>query len=193
MNMLNNKKILVTGGSGFIASHLVNRLLKMGAEIYITTKYNSVFDNIRLMNIWENLNIIEIDLRNMDSLNQLKTIKPDIIFHMAAYNHVGDSFLHSSEAINSNAVATANLLNSYNDYELFVYMSTSETYGKQNEVPFTEEMKPFPISPYAVGKYTGEIYALMMNHVYKYPITVLKPFNTFGPFQSASDYWGNYN
>ena len=183
--MLVNKKILVTGGSGFIASHLVHRLRKMGAKLYITTKYNSLIDNIRLMNTWENLNIIEIDLRNTDSLNQLKTIKPDIIFHLAAYNHVGDSFLHSSEALNSNAIATANLLNSYNDYDLFVYMSTSETYGKQNKVPFTEEMKPFPISPYAVGKYTGELYALMMHHVYKYPITVLKPFNTFGPFQSA--------
>ena len=182
--MLINKKILVTGGSGFIASHLVNKLKELGADVYITTKYNSLIDNIRLLHLWDDVNVIELDLRNYDSLSQLNKIKPEIIFHMAAYNHVGDSFLHISEALNSNAVGTSNLLESYKDYELFIYMSTSETYGKQESVPFKENMIPFPISPYAVGKYSGELYALMMHHVYKLPITVLKPFNAFGPFQS---------
>ena len=119
------------------------------------------------------MNIIEIDLK-YTFFKSIENNQTRYYFsHGSIYNHVGDSFLHSSEAINSNAVATANLLNSYNDYELFVYMSTSETYGQQNKVPFTEEMKPFPISPYAVGKYTGELYALMMHHVYTNPITVL--------------------
>jgi len=179
-----NKKILVTGGSGFIGSHLVKRLVEKGANVYITTKYDSVIDNIRLMNLWNDLNVIEIDLRNSDSLKQIKKIKPDIIFHLAAYNHVGDSFLHVSEAMKCNGIGTSNLLESYKDFELFVYMSTSETYGNQKTVPFKEEMTPFPISPYAVGKYCGELYALMMHHVYNLPIVVIKPFNTFGPFQS---------
>ena len=103
---------------------------------------------------------------------------------MAAYNHVGDSFLHVSEALHCNGIGTANLLECYRDYERFIYMSTSETYGNQTTVPFQESMTPFPISPYAVGKYTGELYARMMQHVHGLPIVVLKPFNTFGPFQS---------
>ena len=182
--ILKNKKILVTGASGFISSHLVKRLLKEGAKVYANTKYNSVIDNLRLLNFWEDIKVVEADIRNVDSLSQLKKVKPEIIYHLAAYNHVGDSFLHVSEALHCNGIATANLLECYQDYEKFIYMSTSETYGKQTTVPFQETMTPFPISPYAVGKYSGELYARMMQHVHGLPIVVLKPFNTFGPFQS---------
>ena len=179
-----NKKVLVTGGSGFIPSHLVKRLLTEGARVYVIIKYNSVIDNLRLLNLWNDVEVVEADISNVDSLSQVEKIKPEIIYHMAAYNHVGDSFLHVSEALHCNGIGTANLLECYRDYERFIYMSTSETYGNQTKVPFQESMTPFPISPYAVGKYTGELYARMMQHVHGLPIVVLKPFNTFGPFQS---------
>lgn len=179
-----NKKILVTGGSGFIPSHLVRRLVKMGSEVYVTVKYNSVIDNIRIMDIWDDINIIEADLRNIDSLKQIKSIKPEIIIHMAAYNHVGDSFIHPNEAMNSNSLGTVNLLESYQDYEQFIYTSTSEVYGYQESVPFKESMTPSPISPYSIGKYSGELYAKMKSHHQNKPITILRPFNAFGPYQS---------
>ena len=179
-----NKKVLVTGGGGFIPSHLVRRLVKMGAEVFATVKYNSIIDNVRLVDIWDDVNIIEADLRNIDSLSQIKSIKPDIILHMAAYNHVGDSFLHANESMNSNSIGTVNLLESYQDYELFVYTSTSEVYGYQDSVPFEESMLPSPISPYSVGKYSGELYARMKADHQNKPITVLRPFNAFGPYQS---------
>ncbi len=105
-----NKKVFVTGGSGFIASHLVKRLLKEGARVYTNTKYNSVIDNIRLLNLWDDIEVVEADIRNVDSLSQVKKFKPEIIYHMAAYNHVGDSFLHVSEALHCNGIGTANLL-----------------------------------------------------------------------------------
>jgi len=89
---------------------------------------------------------------------------------MAAYNHVGDSFLHVSEAMQCNAAATANLFQAYRDFGKLIYISTSEVYGYQTSVPFHEEMTPFPISPYAVGKYSGELYAKMMHHVYNLPL-----------------------
>ena len=66
MNIV-NKKILVTGGSGFIPSHLVRRLVKIGAEVYGTVKYNSIIDNIRILDVWDKVNVIEADLRNIDS------------------------------------------------------------------------------------------------------------------------------
>lgn len=179
-----NKKILVTGGSGFIPSHLVRRLVKMGSEVYITVKYNSVIDNIRIVDIWDDINIIEADLRNIDSLNQIKSIQPEIIIHMAAYNHVGDSFIHPNEAFNSNSLGTVNLLESYQDYEQFIYTSTSEVYGYQDSVPFKESMTPSPISPYSIAKYSGELYAKMKSHHQNKPITILRPFNAFGPYQS---------
>jgi nucleoside-diphosphate-sugar epimerase len=182
--VLKGKRVLVTGGSGFIASHLCRRLLAEEAILYVTTKYNSMVDNIRLAAQWGDIRVIEADLRNTDSLAQLRSIKPEIVFHMAAYNHVGDSFLHVSEAIDSNAKGTANLMEAWQDYERFVYISTSEVYGYQESVPFTETMFPQPMSPYAVGKYAGEIYARMKFRSAGKPVAVLRPFNAFGPYQS---------
>ena len=88
MKNLKNKKILVTGGAGFIGSHLVKRLLKLGSKVFVTVKYNSVIDNPRLVGIWDDLNIIETDLRNTDSVSDLSNYNFDLVFHLAAYNHV---------------------------------------------------------------------------------------------------------
>jgi len=181
---MKNKKILVTGGGGFIPSHVVRRLVKRGHDVSVLVKYNSLIDNIRLVDVWDNINVIEADLKNLDALQQINSLKPEIIIHMAAYNHVGDSFINANEALISNGVGTANLLNSYEDYELFLYTSTSEIYGYQTSVPFVETMNPAPISPYSIGKYTGELYARMLATEQNKPIAILRPFNTFGPYQS---------
>lgn len=184
MGYFKNKKVLVTGGSGFIASHLCRRLVMEGAKVFVLTKYNSVIDNVRLADIWHRITPVEADLRNSDSLKQIRFFEPRIIYHFAAYNHVGDSFTNVSEAIDVNSKGTVNLLDAYDDYDKFVYISSSEVYGFQRKVPFSEASPPFPISPYSVGKYSGELYARMKWHVYKRPIVVIRPFNAFGPYQS---------
>ena len=181
---MKNKKVLITGGSGFIGSHLTKRLVNLGADVSVTVKYKSIIDNVRLSPIWNNLNIIEADLRNTDSLKPLSKKHFDIVFHLAAYNHVGDSFIHVNESLMSNAIATANLLESDIDFGRLVYTATSEIYGYQENVPFNEDFLPFPISPYAIGKYSGELYARMKNHENNMPIVFIRPFNTFGPYQS---------
>lgn len=179
------KKILITGGSGFIGSHLTRYFVKSNAKVAITTKYDSVFDNIRLSDVWNKITVIESDLRNIDSINKIKKFNPDIIFHLAAYNDVGGSFNNYSESLNSNIIATANLLETIDGYEQFIYISTSEVYGYQsNKVPFVETMKPQPISPYSIGKFSGELYANMHMSFYKKPIKIIRPFNAFGPWQS---------
>lgn len=184
MKGLTKKKVLVTGGSGFIASHLCRSLIRQGARLYVLTKYNSVIDNIRLSDIWGRTTMVEADIRNPDSLKVIKNIRPDLVYHFAAYNHVGDSFQNISEAIDVNSKGSVNVLDAYEDYERFVYISSSEVYGFQERVPFSEDMTPFPVSPYSVGKYSGELYARMKHHVYGRPIVILRPFNAFGPFQS---------
>ena len=181
---MKNKKILVTGGAGFIGSHLTRRLVELGAQVSVLVKYKSIIDNVRLSSLWDQITIIEADLRNVDSLRQLKEKSYDIIFHLAAYNHVGDSFLHVNESLMSNTIATANLFEFAPDYKTFVYTATSEVYGLQNNVPFNEEFMPFPISPYAIGKYGGELYARMKRHQTDKDIVCIRPFNTFGPYQS---------
>ena len=118
---LKNKKILVTGASGFIGSHLVKYLIKQKAKVYIIVKYNSVIENIRLKNYWNKINVIESDLRNLDSILKFNSLKFEIIFHLAAYNHVGDSFGNYQESFSSNLISTCNLIE-YGPYSRkFIY------------------------------------------------------------------------
>lgn len=182
---LRKRKVLVTGATGFIGSHLTSRLVREGADVFILTRYKSIVKSIRLLDVWDKINVIEADIKNIDSLKQIQRAKPDIIFHLAAYNHVGDSFTHVNEALKTNCIGTANLLEAYDGYDRFVYVSTSEVYGYQQEVPFQEDFQPQPISPYGIGKYAGELYCNMRMTMQDYPIVILRPFNTFGPYQSA--------
>jgi UDP-glucose 4-epimerase len=182
---LRGKKVLVTGGAGFIGSHLVRRLLAEGAEVAVQVKYNAVIDNIRLAPIWRDIRVIEADLRNPDSLQQIGKLAPEILYHLAAYNHVGDSFLHVAEAVDSNGMGSVNVLEAYEGYERFVYVSTSEVYGFQTQVPFHEDATPAPLSPYAIGKYAGELYARLKSRSFDRPIVMIRPFNVYGPYQSA--------
>ena len=181
-----SKRILVTGGSGFIGSHLVHRLLDSGAEVAVTVRYGNVMKNERLRDIYSHIRVIEADLRNRGALAQVREFRPSTVFHLAAYNHVGESFTQVEECFDVNAKGTANLLDSCGDVEKFVYMSTSEVYGHQNSVPFVESMNPEPISPYAITKYAGELYCRMKQRIAGMgSIIILRPFNTFGPYQST--------
>ena len=182
---LRGTRVLVTGGAGFIGSHLVKRLLAEGADVTVQVKYNSVIDSVRLAPIWKDIRPLEADLRNPDSLVQIQTIAPEIVFHLAAYNHVGDSFRQVDESVGSNAQGSTHLLEAYEGYERFVYVSTSEVYGYQTEAPFREDMTPAPLSPYAVGKYSGELYARLKWRSLKRPVVIIRPFNAYGPYQST--------
>ncbi len=183
---MTKKRVLVTGGSGFIGSHLVHRLLSSAAEVAVTVRYGNVMKNERLKDVYSGLRIIEADLRNRGALTQVREFRPDVVFHLAAYNHVGESFTQVEECFDVNAKGTANLLDICGEAERFVYMSTSEVYGKQDSVPFIETMCPVPISPYAITKYSGELYCRMKQRIGGgSSIIVVRPFNTFGPYQST--------
>lgn len=183
---MKDKRVLVTGGSGFIGSNLVNRLLSEGAVVGVTVRYGNVMKNERLQHCWEDIHVIEADLRNRGALAEIQAFEPEVIFHLAAYNHVGQSFVQVEECFDVNAKGTANLLDTCPEIGRFVYISTSEVYGHQEQVPFVETMKPEPISPYAITKYAGELYCHMKQRIDgDSSIIILRPFNTFGPYQSA--------
>jgi len=177
--MIKNKKILITGGAGFIGSHLTHRLLKEGAKVYVTVKYNSIIDCPRLVNIWDKINIIETDLRNTDSVREMKDLQFDYVFHLAAYNHVGDSFKHVLENVNSNLISTINLLNNGPKIKKVIHMGTSEIYGSQIKLPFDVREKPNPMSPYAVTKFASELFSILKAKNSKKNLLCVRPFNTF--------------
>jgi nucleoside-diphosphate-sugar epimerase len=183
---MKDKRVLVTGGSGFIGSHLVHRLVADGARVAVTVRYGNVMKNERLRSLWDRLTVIEADLRNRGALEAVRQFGPDVVFHLAAYNHVGESFRQVEECFDVNAKGTANLVDVCDGVDKFIYMSTSEVYGHQTRVPFVEEMCPEPISPYAITKYAGELYCRMKQRMGgRTGIVVLRPFNAFGPYQSA--------
>lgn len=183
---MKNKRVLVSGGSGFIGSHLAHRLIAEGAQVTVMVRYDSVMKNERLRGCWEQIRVLEADLRNRGALAAIRNFAPEIVFHLAAYNHVGESFIQVEECFDVNAKGTANLLDNCGDAEKFIYMSTSEVYGHQTEVPFVETMTPNPISPYSITKYAGELYCRMKQRIGNAPaIVIVRPFNAYGPYQSA--------
>ena len=184
---MRGQNVLVTGGSGFIGSHLVNRLLREGARVAVVVRYGNIIKSERLRHCWNDIRIVEADLRNRGALEEVRKLKPEIIFHLAAYNHVGQSFTQVEECFDVNAKGTANLLDTAGrEAEKFVYMSTSEVYGLQERVPFVETMTPRPISPYAITKYAGELYCRMHQQIRNdASIVIVRPFNVYGPYQSS--------
>lgn len=176
-------KCLVTGGSGFIASHLVRQLLKRGHDVAITARYANLVKCVRLEDEWDAVAVFEADVRNRGALKLAAKWNPAVVYHLAAYNHVGQSFDNVEECFQVNALGSANVLDVFEGAHI-VYMSTSEVYGHQIDVPWEESMTPRPQSPYAITKYAGELYALMKQKL-GMPVQVVRAFNTFGPGQST--------
>jgi UDP-glucose 4-epimerase len=183
---MKDKRILVSGGSGFIGSHLVRNLLKTGAKVAITMRYGNVVENIRVAEYWNQIEVIEADVRNRGALQAIRRFDPEIVFHLAAYQHVGQSFIQVEECFDVNAKGTANIVDVCDKAATFVYVATSEVYGYQEGVPFVETMVPNPQSPYAITKYAGELYCRMKQRMgASTSMILLRPFNAFGPYQST--------
>src|SRR6202790_5437095 len=94
---MKNKRVLVSGGSGFIGSHLVKKLLNAGAKVAITMRYGNVVENIRVAEWWNQIEVIEADVRNRGALHAVRRFDPEVVFHLAAYQHVGQSFVQVEE------------------------------------------------------------------------------------------------
>lgn len=186
MASLKGLSVLVTGAGGFIGSHLTRRLVKEGARTCVLLKNVSQVKPVRLLDVYDQLSVFEGNLTDIGALrNILKVSKPEFIFHLGAYTHVGKSFTHVSECVQSNIQGTVNLLLALEDvgYQRFIYTGTSEIYGDV-AVPFKEDGPVNPISPYSVSKYAGELYCKMFHHAYGWPVVMLRPFNAYGPMQS---------
>lgn len=182
--ILRNKKVLVTGGAGFIGSHITSRLLQEGAEVI-------VLDNLvsgKLENIseyLEKIKFIQKDLRDEDALEEaLEGV--DLICHQAALRSVPSSVERPFEYHQVNVTGTLNLFLKAKDKGIkrIVYASSSSVYGERLDFPEKESDLPQPLSPYAATKLFGEYYAYLFTKLYGLEIVSLRYFNVFGPRQS---------
>lgn len=182
MEGFQNVRVLVTGGNGFIGSHLTSSLVDLNSEVYIITRSN---DTKNISEILDKIKFFKADLTDYQKLNKtIKDIQPEVIFHLASdVNASRDiSLLHQS--IDNNLNGTINLLNSLNsiNYKVFVNVGTCEEYGNA-KTPFTEDISPIPVSPYSTSKVATTYYCKMLHETQKFPIVMLRPFLTYGPRQ----------
>jgi NAD dependent epimerase/dehydratase len=180
--------VVVTGAGGFIGSHLVERLLDLGANVTAFVRYNSRNDLGVLQLIGERkrqLNIVAGDIRDLETVRNV--VKDgDVLFHLAALVGIPYSYVHASEAIKVNAIGTLNVLTATKDKGLrkVVITSTSEVYGSALYTPIDERHAKQPQSPYSASKIAADAFALSFYYAFDLPVAIVRPFNTYGPRQS---------
>lgn len=174
---------LVTGGAGFIGSHLVRRLLELGERVRVVDDF-STGHRSNLAEVEPRCELIEGDIRDRE-LVQHSVQGVESVFHLAARASVPRSVQQPLAAHEVNVTGTLNLLLAARDAGVrrFVYSSSSAAYGETPVLPKSEDMAPQPLSPYAVSKLAGEYYCSCFAHVYGLATISLRYFNVFGPRQ----------
>jgi len=181
---------LVTGADGFIGSHLVELLLSKNINVKAFCIYNSLGNKGWLETIpkekLENIEIYFGDIRDQESVNE--AVKGcNIVFHLAALISIPYSYQAPSSYVDTNIKGTLNILNAVRSFETdhLIHTSTSETYGSAQYVPIDEIHPLVGQSPYAASKIGADQLALSFWRSFSTPISVLRPFNTYGPRQST--------
>lgn len=182
-------KVLITGSEGFIGSHLVELLVKSGYKVTALTLYNSFNDIGWLKNIdkkvLKKIKIFSGDIRDKSLVDEILKNK-DVVINLAALIGIPYSYKSVESYVDTNVKGTMNLLNSAKKYKIkrFIQTSTSEVYGTAKYIPIDEKHPLSGQSPYAASKIASDQLALSYYRSFDLPVTILRPFNTFGPRQS---------
>ncbi|HET8674588.1 MAG TPA: SDR family oxidoreductase [Blastocatellia bacterium] len=174
---------LVTGGAGFIGSHIAERLLRDGHNVRVLDNFVAGKEE-NLKQIGGEVDLVRGDIRDRQVLSDaMKGVY--VVFHEAALGSVPRSVADPMTTHDVNITGTLNVLLAARDAGVrrVVYASSSSVYGETKELPKVEEIKPEPLSPYALSKLAGEHYIKIFNHVYGFEAVSLRYFNIFGPRQ----------
>jgi NAD dependent epimerase/dehydratase len=185
---LDGRRVLVTGAAGFIGSHLCETLAARGSSVRAFVRYNSRNDYGWLEDLLghERVEVFRGDLVNPEAVARaLEGV--DIVFHLGALIPIPYSYLHPREFVEVNVVGTLNVLEAARRTSLqrIVHVSTSEVYGTPLSVPIDEQHRVHAQSPYAASKAGADQLALSFRDSFGLPVVVARPFNTYGPRQSA--------
>ena len=188
MSLLKNKIVLVTGADGFIGSHLTEMLVKRGAKVKALSYYNS-FNYWGWLEVIDCLNDIEVisgDVRDPHYCKEI-TKNIDVIFHLAALIAIPYSYVAPDSYVDTNVKGTLNICQAAkeNGCERVIHTSTSEVYGTAQYVPIDEKHPLQPQSPYSASKIGADQMAMSFYLSFGLPVTTARPFNTYGPRQSA--------
>lgn len=186
--MLNNKKVLITGADGFIGSHLTERLVKEGAKVKALSQYNS-FNNwgwLEDVDCKDDIEVLCGDVRDANYMREI-TKGVDMIFHLAALIAIPYSYIAPDSYIDTNIKGTLNVCQAARDNNVSktIITSTSEVYGTARYVPIDENHPKQPQSPYSATKIGADAIAKSFYNAFELPVTIARPFNTYGPRQSA--------
>lgn len=188
MNYLKHKKVLVTGADGFIGSHLTEMLLEKGYGVKALSQYNS-------FNYWgwledippgNNLEVITGDVRDPFFCEEICE-DIDTVFHLAALIAIPFSYVAPQSYVETNVNGTLNICNAAKKHKIrrIIITSTSEVYGTAQYVPIDEKHPKQPQSPYSASKIGADAMAMSYYNAFNLPVTIARPFNTYGPRQSA--------
>ncbi len=182
------KNCLVTGGAGFIGSHLVERLLKEGYRVTVVDDLSE--------GKWENLpkhpNLIKIEASILDNISNI-VAQNEVIFHLAAIPRLQRSLAKPWQTHKVNVDGTLKLLLAAKKHKTkrFIFASSSSVYGNQNRLPFSESMRPDPLVPYSLHKLVGEEYCKIFSDLWGLGTISLRYFNVYGPRMNPDGPYAN--
>lgn len=185
---MSSEKVVVTGGAGFIGSHLAEELGRRGYHVLILDNLSTgKRENISWASGKRN---VELEVGSITDLSLLRKLFSGVkyVFHLAAVTSVPLSLDNPRAAHETNATGTLNVLLAARDNAInrVIYASSSAIYGDSPALQKTEDMAPGPLSPYAVSKLAGEYYCSVFQHVYAVPTVCFRYFNIYGPRQDAT-------
>jgi len=178
---------LVTGGAGFIGSHIVDRLVRLKHRVRVLDNFSSGKKGNLCASLLK-IDLVRGDIRSKETCRKA-TKRVDVILHQAALRSVPKSLVNPDDYNETNIQGTLNLLQAAveNKVKCFVFASSSSVYGDVKDFPEKTDFLPQPISPYALTKLAGEHYCRMFSCHYKLPTVSLRYFNVFGPRQVLDD------
>lgn len=182
------KTVLVTGADGFIGSHLVEMLVKRGYKVKALSFYNSFnyWGWLEDINCLNDIEVLNGDIRDPHYCRHI-TKNVDIIFHLAALIAIPYSYVAPESYVSTNITGTLNICQAAkdNDVSRIIHTSTSEVYGTAQYVPIDEKHPLQAQSPYSASKIGADAMAMSYFNAFDLPISIARPFNTYGPRQSA--------